>query len=83
MISACEGKSIKEIEQELQGQGYGSLKNRAAEAIINTIRPIREKYEYYLNNQDELFEIMSKGAKKAEIIAKETLQRAKLNMGLF
>ena len=83
IISACEGKSIEEVEQELQGQGYGVLKNRTAQAIINTIRPIREKYEYYLNNPNVLLEIMQKGAAKAEIVAKETLNRAKSNMGLF
>lgn len=83
IISACEEKSIEEIVDELSGQGYGALKNRTADAIIKTITPIREKYNYYLNHRNELLEIMQRGAKKAEVIAKETLERAKTNMGLL
>lgn len=83
IISACEGKTIDDVVLELQGQGYGALKTRAAQAVISVVKPIREKYEYYLNNQDKLLEIMKNGAKKAEIIAKETLNRAKSNMGLL
>ncbi len=83
IISACEGKTIEEVVEELKGLGYGALKNRTAEAIIKTVSPIREKYNYYLTYRDELLEIMKKGAKKAEVIAKETLDRAKNNMGLL
>lgn len=83
IISACEEKTVEEVVAELAGQGYGALKNRTAEAIIKTISPIREKYNYYLTHKDELLNIMEKGAKKAEVIAKETLQRAKINMGLL
>ncbi|MBE7076678.1 MAG: tryptophan--tRNA ligase [Clostridiales bacterium] len=83
IISACEGKEIEDVVKELEGLGYGALKNRTAEAIISVLKPIREKYEYYLSHEDELMEIMKKGAKKAEVVAKETLERAKQNMGLL
>lgn len=83
IIAACENKAIEEIVNELQGQNYGALKRRATETVINTIRPVREKYEYYLSHQEELMEIINKGAKKAQTIASETLNRAKNNMGLI
>jgi len=83
IIAACENKSIEEIEKELQGQNYGALKKRVTDAVINTIRPVREKYEYYLEHKDELMEIINKGAKKAQVVALETLNRAKENMGLI
>jgi len=83
IISACEEKEIQEIVEELKGQGYGALKNRASQAVIKVLTPIREKYNYYLTHRDELLEIMKKGAKKAEVVAKETILRAKSNMGLL
>ncbi|MBO5954593.1 MAG: tryptophan--tRNA ligase [Clostridia bacterium] len=83
IISACEEKGIEEIVNELKGQGYGALKARASEAVIKVLTPIREKYNYYLSHRDELLDIMKMGAKKAEVIAKETLDRAKTNMGLL
>lgn len=83
MISACENKQIDDVVAELSGQGYGTLKKRATDAIINTIRPIRERYEYYLSHEDELIKIMELGAEKARKVAIETLNRAKTNMGLL
>ena len=83
IISACEGKEISVIEKELEGCNYGLLKKRTTEAVISVIKPIREKYEYYMNNQDELLNIMKKGAEKAEKVAKATLEKAKEKMGLL
>ncbi|MBE5741678.1 MAG: tryptophan--tRNA ligase [Clostridiales bacterium] len=83
IISACENKSIDEIVKEMDGQGYGVLKNRTAQAVISVIAPIREKYNYYMSHLDELMALMQDGAKKAEVVARETLNRAKNNMGLL
>ena len=83
IISACEEKTIDEVVNELKGQGYGALKNRTAEAIIGVIGPIREKYNYYLSHKEELLSIMQMGANKAGVVAKETIERAKTNMGLL
>lgn len=83
IISACENKEISQIEQELAGCGYGALKSRTASAVISVIAPIREKFNYYMNNLDKLIEIAKIGANKASVVAKETLLRAKDKMGLL
>ena len=83
IISACENKPIEEIVKELQGLGYGALKKRTTEAVINTIAPVREKFNYYMNNLDKLMEIATKGANKAKVVAKETLLRVKNAMGIL
>lgn len=83
IISACEGAPIEIVVAELAGKGYGALKQRATQAVINTISPIREKYNYYMSHQDELLKIATEGASKAQKVAHETLLRAKNNMGLL
>ncbi|MCQ2555771.1 MAG: tryptophan--tRNA ligase [Clostridia bacterium] len=83
IISACEGKDIKEVETELAGANYGTLKARATEAVIATVKPIREKYEYYLTHKEELLKIAALGAAKAKKVASETTSRAKKAMGLI
>ncbi len=83
IISACEGTPIEQLVDELKGRGYGVLKSRTAEAVIRTIAPIREKYNYYMAHQSELLNIASEGAKKAEEVARKTMLRAKQNMGLL
>lgn len=83
IISACENVPIEKVVASLTGQNYGALKRRATEAVISVVRPIREKYEYYISHTDELLKIAEAGAKKAEIVAKETLESAKFAMGLL
>ena len=83
IISACEKNTIEVVVKSLEGQGYGALKKRATEAVINTIRPIREKYEYYMKNQEELLKIAELGAKKAKEVAAATIKKAKSAMGLL
>ncbi len=83
IISACENVPISEVESSLAGQNYGALKKRATEAVISVVKPIREKYEYYMNNLNELLKIANDGAKKAEKVAIKTLEKAKKAMGLL
>ena len=83
IIAVMENKSVEDVVSSLQGQNYGALKNRTTEAVNNHLRPIREKFNYYMNNKDELFGLMQKGADKARLVAQETLKRCKDAMGLL
>lgn len=73
IYSAMTDKSVEEIVAMYEGKGYGAFKKEMAEAVIESLRPIREKYNYLLDNQDFLEEIYTKGAKKAELRAQKTL----------
>lgn len=83
IIAVMEGKTVDEVVESLKGQNYGALKARATEAVNNHLRPIREKFNYYMENRDELFALMQKGAEKARKVASETLKRCKIAMGLL
>ena len=41
----------------------------------------REKYNYYMNNLDELDKALSIGAKKAKLVADEVLSRVREKVG--
>lgn len=73
IYSAMTDKSVEEIVAMYEGKGYGTFKKEMAEAVVESLRPIREKYNYLLDNQDFLEEIYTKGAKKAELRAQKTL----------
>lgn len=83
IIAVMEDKTIDEVVESLKGQNYGALKNRTTEAVNNHLRPIREKYKYYMENKEELRALMQKSAEKARVVAKETLQRCKEAMGIL
>lgn len=73
IYSAMTDKSVEEIVAMYEGKGYGAFKKEMAEVVVESLRPIREKYNYLLDNQDFLEEIYTKGAKKAELRAQKTL----------
>ena len=43
IYSACTGKSHDDIEAEFAGKGYGAFKPVVGEAVVETLRPIREE----------------------------------------
>ena len=76
-------KSQKTIEEEFKGEGYGKLKSKIAEVVIESLRPIRESYNYLITQKDYLEKILAEGAKSAREIAQKTYQDAKEKMGLI
>jgi tryptophanyl-tRNA synthetase len=62
---------------------YGPLKTDTASALIEFLRPTRERYEELKSNPDYVREVLAKGAAKARSIASVTLARAEQNIGLL
>jgi len=73
-------KTIKEIEKEFEGKGYGDLKKSLAELLIEGLKPINEKRKE-LGNED-IKKILEKGAKKAELLAEEKMKVVRKRMGI-
>ncbi|CAB4857624.1 unannotated protein [freshwater metagenome] len=62
---------------------YGDLKADLTEALVETLTPIRLRYEDLLSDPAELARLATIGAGKAEPIAAETYRRASAAMGLL
>lgn len=73
IYSSMTDKSVDEIVAMYEGKGYGAFKGEMAEAVVEHLRPIREKYNYLLDNRDYLEKIFTEGAKHAELRAQKTL----------
>ncbi|WP_099188002.1 tryptophan--tRNA ligase [Tepidibacter mesophilus] len=82
IYSKLSGKSIQEIEIMYEGKGYGQFKEDTAEVIVESLRPVREKYNDLLNNKDYLEKIYAEGANKAEQNAIKTLRKVYKKVGL-
>jgi tryptophanyl-tRNA synthetase len=59
------------------GYGYGSAKKELFEVVLREFGEAREKFDYYMKNQDLLEEALQKGAEKTRPIAQETLKRVR------
>ena len=63
------------------GYGYGHAKQALFELILEKFHKERERFDYLMNNKNELDEVLSFGAEKARIVAKEVLQRVRTKLG--
>ena len=81
IYSACTGKTFDEIEREFDGLGYGALKPAVGEAVIETLRPIREEAQRLMKDKAYLESVYRDGAEKAERIANKTLRKVYKKVG--
>ncbi|WP_085521736.1 tryptophan--tRNA ligase [Tuberibacillus sp. Marseille-P3662] len=81
IYSLCSGKTLEEIEAAYAGKGYGDFKTDVAEAVVDTLKPIQEKY-YELMASEQLDEILDHGAEKAAHVANKMVTKAERAMGL-
>lgn len=61
--------------------GYGHAKQALFELIIEKFKEEREKFNYFINNKEEIDSILSEGAEKARAIAHKTLYRVRRELG--
>ena len=78
---ACTGKTPQEVEKEFDGKGYGEFKPAVGEAVVELLRPIREKTTDLLNNKDYLEQVYKEGAQKASYLARKTLDKVYRKVG--
>jgi len=61
--------------------GYGHAKQALYELIVEKFKDEREKFNYFINNKDEIDNVLSEGAEKARAIAHKTLYRVRRELG--
>ena len=83
IYASATGKSYEEIEREFDGKGYGVFKPAVGEAVIETLRPIREETERLLADKAYLEGVYRSGAEKAAYIADRTLRKVYKKVGFL
>ncbi|HLP23536.1 MAG TPA: tryptophan--tRNA ligase [Microbacteriaceae bacterium] len=83
IFSAVSGESIASLEERFASSGYGDLKGAVAEAVIDTVAPIRERTLELLADPAELDRLLAAGAEKAAERAEATLARVYDRVGLL
>ncbi len=83
ILSAATGRGVEELAAEHDGQGYGAFKTAVAEAVVELLRPIQQRYEELAADPAEVERQLRDGAQRARAIAAPTLERAKAAVGLL
>lgn len=81
IYAAATGRSFAEIEAEFAGHGYGDFKTKVGEAVVELLRPIREKTEEILKDKAYLESVYTDGARRAQYIARKTLDKVYRKVG--
>ena len=81
IYSAVTGKSFEEIEAEFAGMGYGKFKPAVGDAVVETLRPIREEATRILADKAYLESVYKAGAEKASYVANKTLRKVYKKVG--
>ena len=82
IYGACTGRSFEEIEAEFTGHGYGDFKSAVGDAVVETLRPIREEAARLMKDKAYLETLCRTGAEKASYIANKTLRKVYKKVGL-
>ena len=81
IYAAATGMDYSAIENEFAGKGYGAFKTAVGEAVVEMLRPIREKTEDLLKNRDYLVSVYRDGAERAARAAGKTLRKVHRKVG--
>ena len=81
LLSVATGESFAEIERRFDGEGYGPFKEAVAEAVVELVAPIQERYKDALADVEELDRLLQLGAGKASEASRPTLEAMFDRMG--
>jgi tryptophanyl-tRNA synthetase len=82
ILAAVRGEAPEQIEGEFGGAGYGVFKTAVADAVVQYLAPVRERYEELRGDERALERILAEGAEKARAIASDTLGDVRQAMGV-
>jgi tryptophanyl-tRNA synthetase len=73
IYSALTGRTVDDLEAAYAGQGYGALKGDLADVVVEFVTPFRDRTLELLEDQQQLQEVLARGAATAGEVAAATL----------
>jgi tryptophanyl-tRNA synthetase len=82
ILAAVRDTAPVEIEREFDGSGYGAFKQAVADAVVEFLRPVRERYEELRPDEAALERTLAEGAEQARAISSKTVAEVRERMGV-
>ena len=77
-------EQIADMEKKFaEGISWADAKKYLFEIANAYLKPMRDKYDYYMSHYDEVEKLLEKGEARAKIIAQETIERVKKAIGVI
>jgi tryptophanyl-tRNA synthetase len=75
-------KTPEYLYQDFGGKNFSPFKEHLADACIETLKPMREKFVHLMNHEDHLKAVIDCGVQKARTVAEKTMADVKETIGL-
>jgi tryptophanyl-tRNA synthetase len=82
ILAFVNGTSMEQVEADFAGQQYGAFKGAVADAVVEYLRPVQEKYAEIRSDEAALEAVLGAGAAKAQAISGPIVAAARNRMGL-
>jgi tryptophanyl-tRNA synthetase len=82
ILAVVRGVAPEAIEADFDGSGYGDFKSAVADAVVEYLAPVRERYDEIRADEPGLERVFAAGAEKARAIASETVADVRQAMGV-
>jgi tryptophanyl-tRNA synthetase len=82
ILAVARGSDQAAIEAEFEGSGYGDFKKAVAEAVVELLAPVRERYKELRADEAELERVLALGAEKAQALAAPVVGEVRARMGI-
>jgi tryptophanyl-tRNA synthetase len=82
ILAAVQGTAPEAVESLFSAGGYGPLKQAVADAVVEYLAPVRERYAELRADEPALERILAQGADKARAMASDTLAEVRSAMGV-
>jgi len=81
ILASLTGEDTAAIESRYEGVGYGQFKTDVAEAVVEAVAPVQERYRELRSDPAELQRLLAQGAEKARQVSAPTLEQIYERMG--
>lgn len=81
LYQVLSGQTKEAVAAECQDMGWGQFKPLLAETVVESLKPIQQKYQAVMDEKGYLESVLRQGKEKAEAVANETLKQVKLALG--
>ena len=81
ILAVSRGLDQAAIETQFEGSGYGDFKKAVAEAVVDYLSPVQERYGELRPDEAELDRVLGLGAEKARAIAAPVVAEVRERMG--
>jgi tryptophanyl-tRNA synthetase len=83
ILAVARARTPEAVESEMaDARGYGDLKSAVAEAVVEYLTPVRERYTELRADELALEAVLADGASRARVIASRTLADVRACMGV-